>query len=177
VTREQPAIGTSAGSEVAGLVDWLVSEFSTQLYRQAISIVQDHALAEDVVQESLLRAWQAHESYRGEAPLGAWVMRIGHNTAISALRRSRDQPTDPVLLPEGAMPGFVDRTIDRLEVEAVWEVLGQVDALSRTIVVLRDVEGYSYREIADITGSTIGVVKTRLFRTRRRLADSLKEWK
>jgi RNA polymerase sigma-70 factor (ECF subfamily) len=105
------------------------------------------------------------------------VLRIGHNVAVSTLRRQRDQATDPARLPELPVPGPVDQVTDRLAVTELWAELADVDPLSRTILVLRDVEGLSYEEIADITGVTLSVVKTRLFRTRRFLADRLKEWR
>jgi RNA polymerase sigma-70 factor (ECF subfamily) len=159
------------------LVEWLVSEYARPLYRMAISVVRDHALAEDVVQETLVKAWQAYPSYRGDAPVGAWLLRICHNVAVSTLRRRRDQPTEPDLLPTVAVPGPADQVADRVAVEELWLVLADMDPLSRTILVLRDVEGLSYEAIADVTDTTLSVVKTRLFRTRRLLADRLKEWR
>jgi RNA polymerase sigma-70 factor (ECF subfamily) len=161
----------------AALLAWLVSEYSRPLFRVAISVVRDHALAEDVVQETLVRAWQAYPSYRGEAPVGAWLLRIGHNVAVSTLRRRRDQATEPELLPDAPVPEPADHVVDRLAVDQLWAVLADVDPLSRAILVLRDIEGLAYEEIAEITDVTLSVVKTRLFRTRRLLALRLKEWR
>ena len=78
------------------LVEGLVRDFSASLYRQARSIVRDHALAEDVVQDTLVQAWLAFGTYRGEGSIRAWIMRIGHNTAVSALRRLREEVVEPL---------------------------------------------------------------------------------
>lgn len=161
----------------ADLAEQLAREYSASLYRQAFSMVRDHALAEDIVQETLIKAWQGYAGYRGEAPLGAWVMRIGHNTAVSALRRLRDQPTDPESMPEVPTGDIAAGVADRIAVEELWRALDEVDPTSREILVLREVEGRSYEDISAITGVSLGTVKTRLFRTRRLLADRLGDWR
>jgi RNA polymerase sigma-70 factor (ECF subfamily) len=172
-----PTTERTVASEPDELAARLVAEFGRSLYRLAVSIVRDHAMAEDVVQETLIRAWQAYPTYRGDAPLRAWVSRIGHNVAVSHLRRVREVPTSSVVLSEAAVKGVSDEVTNRLAVEEVWSVLDRVDPLSRELLILRDVDGRSYEEIADITGVSLPTVKTRLFRTRRLLADRLKEWR
>lgn len=156
----------------------LVAEHGEAVYRVARSVVGDPVAAEDVAQEALLKAWQALPTYRGEAPLRSWLLRITHNTAVSALRRRREEPHDPMLLPEAAPGDSTERTIERRASVAAFErALGELDDLSRSIVVLRELEGLSYEDIASLLAVPLPTVKTRLLRARRLLSVSLEGWR
>jgi RNA polymerase sigma-70 factor, ECF subfamily len=158
----------------------LVSILSPAMFRVAKSIVGDRALAEDVVQDALLRVWQHRADYRGDAPLKNWVLRITHNCAVSALRKRRDDVRDPAVLPEGEAPitSDIERSVaGRAAVDDLWLALDRLDEVSRTIVVLREVERLSYEEISEVLNLPLPTIKTRLFRARRILSDHLKEWR
>ncbi len=86
--------------EAADALAALTRRHADAVYRVALSVTRDHVLAEDVAQDSLLKAWQALPTFRGQAPLKNWLLRITHNTAISALRRRRDVHVDPAEMPE-----------------------------------------------------------------------------
>ena len=160
------------------LLDRLIDDHSAAMYRVARSIVHDAALAEDVVQESLIKAWQAASTFRGEASLGSWALRITHNTAISTLRKRREDVREPDQLPERDDNKSTDRqVVGKLMVNDLWIALDQLDDMSRTIVVLREVEGMSYEDIAATLSLPLPTVKTRLFRARRSLANTLSEWR
>lgn len=168
VTRDPS--GNDESSEQERVVRGLVEQHAGALYRLALSIVHDPALAEDVVQESFIRGWKALPDFRGEAPLRHWLLKIAHNTAVSTLRVLREEPRDPAQLPHG--PGEdVERVVHaRLAVTAALE---RLDPMSRSIVELREVEGLSYEEIATVLEIPQSTVKTRLFRARRRLREDL----
>ena len=137
-------------------------------------------MAEDVAQDALLRAWQALPTFRGEAPLKNWLLRITHNTAISALRRRRDIHLDPADLPESPAPPHTSveaRVEAGLSIDAFGEALRTLDDLSRAVVVLREVEGLGYEEIAQVLDVPLPTVKTRLLRARRVLAGALDGWR
>lgn len=162
----------------------LTRRHADAVYRVALSVTRDADLAEDVAQDALLKAWQALPAYRGEAPLKNWLLRITHNTAISALRRRRDVHIDPAELPESAPsahlapdPSVENRVEDRVSMDAFEEALGALDELSRSVVVLREVEGMSYEEIATVLDVPLPTVKTRLLRARRVLATALEGWR
>ena len=107
-----------------------------------------------------------------------WVLRIAHNTSVSTLRRVRDSATDPSKLPEASDPIGVNRVVEgRLAAGELLVALEQLDELSREIVVLREVEGLSYDDIAEALDVPIPTVKTRLLRARRQLAVSLEGWR
>jgi len=156
----------------------LVREHSAAIFRVARSIVGDAATAEDVTQETLIKAWKALPEFRGDAPLRAWLLRIAHNTAVSTLRRRRDQPTEPEHLPEVATGVDPSRSAQgRIAVDHLNRALADLDVTSRSIVVLREVEGMSYQEIAEILRLPMPTVKTRLLRARRLLTVQLQEWR
>lgn len=157
----------------------LVVEHSEAVYRLALSVVRDQALAEDVAQDTMVKAWLALPTFRGDSSLRSWIMRIAHNTAISMLRTRRAAVTDPSEMPETAAPS--ERTVER-KVEAdeamgaFVSALDLLDDLSRSIVVLREVEGMAYDEIARVLNVPLPTVKTRLLRARRKLSAALREW-
>ena len=110
-------------------------------------MVRDAALAEDVSQDAILKAWHALPAFRGDLSLRSWLLRITHNTAVSTLRRRREELRDPQLLPERATRSTTEhQAVDKMSVDAFETALDQLDELSRTIVVLREIEGLSYDE-------------------------------
>lgn len=151
------------------------------VYRVALRLAGEEALAEDLVQETMLKAYRAWHQYRHGTNLRAWLLTILRNTFINQYRRTkRAGPQVDVhaieahtvfgevqeIDPEGA---FFDRIVDD-------EVLRAIDALPdefRETLVLSDVEGLPYAEIAEITGVPIGTVKSRLFRARQALQREL----
>ncbi len=157
----------------------LVVEHGDAVYRLAKSIVRDSALAEDVAQDTMLKAWLALPSFRGDSSLRSWVMRIAHNTAISTLRARRASVTDPNEMPEEQV-GPHRSTERRVESESAMDefvsALDLLDELSRSIVVLREIEGMAYEEIAAVLDVPLPTVKTRLLRSRRKLSAALREW-
>jgi len=156
----------------------LVGDHSEAIYRVALSIVRDAALAEDVTQDTLIKAWQALSMFRGETSLRSWVLRIAHNSAISTLRQRRDVLKDPADLPEVVSRDSVERRVQQRAALSQFETaLNELDELSRSIVVLRELEHLSYEDIAETLGVPLPTVKTRLLRARRSLAMALEEWK
>ncbi|NNF56360.1 MAG: RNA polymerase sigma factor [Acidimicrobiales bacterium] len=157
----------------------LVTEHGEAIYRVALSVVRDAALAEDVAQDTLVKAWLALPNFRGDSSVKSWVLRIAHNTAISTLRLRRSVLTDPFSMPEQPQPAgtSVERRVENSAAMGDFVAeLGKLDDLSRSVVVLREVEGLPYDEIAQILDIPLSTVKTRLMRARRRLGTALEEW-
>lgn len=160
------------------LLDELVRDHLDSVYRVAYSVVRDAALAEDVSQDAILKAWRALPTFRGESSLRSWVLRITHNTAISTLRKRREEIRDPDMLPEQeSLSTTEQQAVGRLSIDAFEDALNQLDELSRSIVVLREIEGMSYDEIASMLDVPLPTVKTRLLRSRRVLAVALEDWR
>lgn len=151
------------------------------LYRVALRLARDPDRAADLVQETMLRAHRAWASFRTGTNARAWLITILRNQFISDYRRERREAVvadldkvEPFLLdrstpdadPEGE---FFSQIVDKTVLEAV-------DALTsdfREVLVLSDMEGMSYAEIAATLEIPVGTVKSRLFRARRQLQEKL----
>lgn len=173
-----PVEQTTDSSTPVEQLEELVREHLDAVYRVAYSVVRDSALAEDVAQDAILKAWKALPTFRGESSLRSWMLRITHNTAISTLRRRREDVRDPDQLPERRARSTTEKqVVDALSIDAFEEALDKLDDLSRSIVVLREVEGMTYEEISETLDVPLPTVKTRLLRARRALATALEGWR
>lgn len=159
----------------------LVERHRAVVMRVAARIVGD-AEAEDVAQDAFLKAFHRLSRFRGEASFRTWVLRIAHNTALTALARQDPEP-GPSASGEGEDEQIDHRTeqrtpAERLEERERRERLSQKLRLlgpsHRAVLVLRDIEGLSYEEIAAVTEAPIGTVKGRLFRARAELIEILR---
>jgi len=133
----------------------------------------DANLAEDAAQEAFIRAWQHLPRYRPQSPFRNWLYRIATNVALDALRRERETvDVDSISLvahndgPEAAMEG-------QERGERVREAVLALPPASQAVLVLREYEGLSYREIAETLGIPSGTVMSRLNYARNRLRESL----
>lgn len=140
------------------------------VYRTIRAILLDAAAAEDLTQETFLRAYRARHRYRPQAPPGAWLHRIAVNTAISHLRRQRLAR----LLPLRLYQPPADRDHERSEARTLVEsVLGELSPKLRAAVVLHYFHQYTREEVAAILGVPSGTVASRLAKSltimRRRL--------
>jgi RNA polymerase sigma-70 factor (ECF subfamily) len=127
--------------------------------------------ADDLVQETLLRALEAERCYRLGSNARAWLVRILHNVAVSEhRRRARDFRLHARVAVEPRATPKVDDNAPRLALRSALATLGHKD---RQVLELADVEGLRYREVARALDWPIGTVMSRLHRARRRLRDSL----
>ena len=142
-------------------------------YNLARFLMRNDQDAEDVVQEAAMRAFRFFESFRGENSR-AWFLSIVRNTAFTALKRNRMDEETIVFDEElhgGQIPSLdpgiaLDRAQDQQTVRAAIE---QLPAEFREAITLRELEGMSYKEIADVAGAPIGTIMSRLARARRQL--------
>jgi len=133
----------------------------------------DANLAEDAAQEAFIRAWQHLPSYQPRAPFRNWVYRIATNGALDTLRQQKetvDLDALPLVHPSG---GPEARAEGAQRAECVRQAVLALPSASRVVLVLREYEELSYREIADTLGIPIGTVMSRLNYARNRLRESL----
>ncbi len=158
-------------------LDELYRDHAAAMHRVAIAVVRDQGLAEDVVQESLIKAWRAIDDFRGDSSLKTWLLRITHNTAVSLLRKLRDVSMDPTSMPETPTESVGQKRMDdEAFMDDFRRALFELDDLSRSIITLRELEEMSYDRIAVVVGVSEAVVKTRLYRGRQHLQASLSDW-
>ena len=133
----------------------------------------DAALAEDIAQDTFIRVWDKLSSYRPGGNFRAWLVRIATNMTIDALRRQKPvvDITDLPLVARSPEPESAVLTREREA--AVRAALMRLPVQSRTVLVLREYQGFSYQEIADALDVPLGTVKSRLSDARRRLKAEL----
>ena len=154
-------------------------------YSLALRFLRTREAAEDVTQESFVRAWRAIDTFRGER-FRAWLLRIVANAARDELRRRKRRPQrsldeardDPDMASiDPAEPGLgPQERAEQAELRQVLErALAELPEEWRMVVLLSDVHGMSYEEVADAVDAPLGTVKSRLSRARGRLRALLSE--
>jgi RNA polymerase sigma-70 factor (ECF subfamily) len=134
----------------------------------------DAALAEDMLQESFVRAWQKLHLFRGESRFGTWLHRLSANVALSdrrirVRRVRREVPLDEIVerTALGERDVFADKRMD-LE-----KAIAKLPERARSVLVLYDIEGYRHQEISELTGMAVGSSKAQLHRARKILREEL----
>ena len=172
-----------AGDKAA--FDLLVRKYQHRVLKLVGRFVSDAAEAEDVAQEAFLKAYRALASFRGDSAFYTWLYRIAINTAKNALVSNRRRPVDFDLdlqdpeqydrharLKESDTPEGVLLTEEIRNV--VERAMEQLPEDLRTAIVLRELEGLSYEEIAEAMDCPVGTVRSRIFRAREAVAEKLR---
>jgi RNA polymerase sigma-70 factor, ECF subfamily len=169
--------------------EMLVVKYQRRIERLVGRMVRDTDLVQDIAQETFIRAYRALPQFRGDSAFYTWLYRIAVNTAKKALVEKKRDP----LVFEGAMvstedgeePSRVENELTDGETpetvlagrQVAATVNAAIDALSedlRQAIVLREIEGLSYEEIADVMNCPIGTVRSRIFRAREAIAVKLR---
>jgi RNA polymerase sigma-70 factor, ECF subfamily len=182
-TDQQLVERVQAGDKAA--FNLLVLKYQHRVLKLVSRFVNDAAEAEDVAQEAFLKAYRALASFRGDSAFYTWLYRIAINTAKNALVSSRRRPVDFDLdlqdpeqydrhaklkeadTPEGVLLTEEIRTVVERAMEQLPDDL-------RTAIVLRELEGLSYEEIAEAMDCPVGTVRSRIFRAREAIDKKLR---
>ena len=163
-------------------------QYASQLYSAALRMTRNPADAEDLLQETLLKGFRAYHTFKAGTNLKAWLYRILTNTYINQYRQKARRPSEVELgeledlylyrrLADGATGGYTpsaeEEALDRFVDEDVKAALEDLPDIFRIPVLLADVEGFSYKEIAEIMDTPIGTVMSRLHRGRNALQQAL----
>ncbi|MCL4108194.1 UNVERIFIED_CONTAM: hypothetical protein GTU68_066117, partial [Idotea baltica] len=161
----------------------LVLRHQDRLFNSLLRVVVSRDEAADVAQDAFLNAYRKIDSFRGDSAFYSWLFRIAMNVALS---RKRKQKREPASL-DAVQEAGGDRTVDpdpasqpssRMELteqqSAVQDALAQLSEEHRVVIVLKEIEGLKYEEIAEIVECPVGTVRSRLSRARMELRDRLR---
>ena len=168
----------------------IVVLYQDRLFNALLRMVGEPEEARELTQETFTRGLDKIATFRGEASPYTWLFRIGMNLAISNLRRSqrmrvfsldgaarggdgefREPLADRLAASSGETPAQAVERHERHQI--VLDALGRLDGEYRAVLVMRDVEGFDYQQMAEVLGLPLGTVKSRLFRARVALRDEL----
>lgn len=185
VARTEPLSRT----ELAAVFEEDALPYLDQLYGTALRMTRNSTDAEDLVQETFAKAFAAFGSYEQGTNLRAWLFRILRNTFINSYRKSQRQPysdsaeelTDAQLLDieargAGGVRSAETEALELLGDDDITQALSSLPEDFRTAVYLADVEGFSYKEIAEIMDTPVGTVMSRVHRGRKSLRGLLTEY-
>lgn len=165
----------------------LVLKYQQRVQRLIARLVRDPAWVEDLAQETFIRVYKALPQFRGESQFYTWVYRIAVNTAKKALIDRRRDPiqqewssasADEETFPEELEPSTQDTPESEFAAKEIAQAVNHaLDALPedlRQALVLREMEGLSYDDIAEVMGCPIGTVRSRIFRAREAVSTKIK---
>jgi len=165
----------------------LVRQFSRYVYTTAFFILRDTHEAEDVSQEVFVKVYLSIKGFRGLSSFKTWIRKLTVNTCIDKLRlrsKTKDKKVSLEKITEEYEVVFT-RFSQSLEksffnkemVKEVLKIVVSLDESYRIPLILRDLQDYSYREIAELTGKPIGTIKTNIHRARKTIKDKLKTYR
>lgn len=164
--------------------DILVTQYHSRLIQVASVILGDADEAEDMVQETFVKAYFKHKSFRGDSSLYTWLYRILHNLCITALRKRKSKnivsfdsnDEDSFDLPSNE-PNPYDESEKKDIREAVNEAMMELPDQQRTIFAMKQIDGMKHHEIASILGITEGAVKASYFHAVQKLKGLLQQYR
>ena len=181
VTSPDLLLARRAGKGDARAWDEIVDRFGERIYHLAYRFAGRRAEAEDLTQEIFLKLYRQLHRYSGDVPLLAWSLRLSRNLCIDHYRHHRTQKraetvSDEILhhIASGDDPGELSQRRERRRL--VHRTLAEMPELQATVVMLRDLQGLSYEEIANFYEVPVGTIKSRLNRARQELVKRLEKY-
>jgi RNA polymerase sigma-70 factor (ECF subfamily) len=145
----------------------IVRTYETPVYNYVMRLVNDRALAEDLTQEVFLRVFQGLPKFSLRSKFTTWLFQVTKNRVLDELRASERRPRLTVALDDVPPLEVVDAPMERVEaVDAVWRSVRELNVDLKMALLLRDVVGLSYTEIADSLEITLATVKWRIYKAR-----------
>ncbi|MCC7495127.1 MAG: sigma-70 family RNA polymerase sigma factor [Fimbriimonadaceae bacterium] len=166
----------------------LIERYQAKVYNLAYRLLGDADEAWDVSQEAFLRIWRGIQKFHGGSALTTWVYRIVHNLCLDEMKKKRRRPqiVEASETEDGTTEALLDRLPDHSEAPegqylsaekaaAVRRAIARLKPHHRDVLVLYDLEGFSYNEIAEVLRTNVGTIKSRLNRARLQLARELED--
>ena len=182
--REDKELAALCGRGDTEAFEVLLSRYEKRIFAMAVRLSGNYQEGEDLAQETFLKAWKAITSYKGQAAFSTWLAAILNNLWWDRLRKkqvSAESLDQRIEMDDGSLdrqvadrrPGPEELAESREESQLLRELVGQLKPEFREALVLRDIQGYSYEEVAAITGQNLGTVKSRINRARSFLREEI----
>ena len=153
----------------------IVDAYRLPVFNYVLRTVADRELAEDLTQEVFLRVWRSLPGFGHRAQLSTWLFQVAKNVILDAVRARDSRPRTTELVPE-VTPAIVDASVEQTEtIRELWCAVERLSLDLRTALLLRDVVGLSYNEIADTLDVSLATVKWRIFKAREHVQLELSE--
>lgn len=170
-----------AGKESA--FNRLIEENQKKVYRIALSLVKNPTDAEDIAQETFIRVYTSIRNFKGNSSLSTWIYKIAYNLSLDFIKRNNkklkttktlDDPEDTEIISLTGDNFLPEKEFENKQLKAAIDsALKELPEEQRTLIELKDIHGFSYEEITEITGLKDGTMKSRLNRARAALRKSL----
>ena len=175
-TQEDALLLRHAQKGDADAFEALMVPHEKKLYALCLRMLGNREDALDCAQDAMLRIWRALNGYRGQASFATWISRIATNACLDLLRKRKVRPavsldllTEASFLPQASGDDPHEQTEVSIRKEALARGVAALPTDLRFALVLRDVQGFSYEEVASILHVPLGTVKSRISRARRKL--------
>ena len=179
--NEQKLIQRASGGDPAAF-NRLMAQHEKKMYAIALRMFGNREDAQDCLQEAMLRVYRAIGGFKGQSSFSTWLYRITMNTCLDELRRKKNKQSTSLdnLLEQGWSPSDDEGTPEKHAVRSelrreLNKAIQELPEDMRSAVVLRDIQGFSYDEIAGALGVNVGTIKSRISRAREKLRGKLKE--
>ena len=179
-STEERGLIERAGRGDAAAFEQLIAEHESRMYAVALRMCGNREDAQDCLQEAMIRIYRAISSFKGQSSFATWAYRITMNSCLDELRRRKNRQATSLdaLLDVGFSPADEDNTPEHFSLaeerkRVLERAIGSLPEDMRSAVVLRDVQGMSYEQIADVLDTNVGTIKSRISRGRERLRQVL----
>ncbi|MBR2572686.1 MAG: sigma-70 family RNA polymerase sigma factor [Clostridia bacterium] len=178
--RDEMTLIRDAAKGDASAFERLMREHEGRMYAVALRMCGNREDAQDCLQEAMLRIFRALGSFKGQSTFSTWVYRVTMNACLDELRRRKVRTASSldVLLDNGWAPTSEDDTPEKYSIAAdqrryLQKAIASLPEDMRAAIVLRDVQGFSYDEIARVLDANVGTIKSRISRGREKLREIL----
>jgi RNA polymerase sigma-70 factor (ECF subfamily) len=152
----------------------ILRAYETPIYNYVLRMVNDRSLAEDLTQEVFVRVFQGLPRFSLRCKFTTWLFQVAKNRVLDELRARERRPQTSVTLEDAPALEVLDQPVERLEtIDALWRAVNDLNPDLKMALLLRDVVGMPYNEIADSLEITLATVKWRIFKAREEVATAL----
>ena len=184
LTRNENSLIDAASKGDLKAFETLIRAYEQKIYNICLRLLKEPDEAYDATQEVCIKIWKNLKDFKGDAKLGTWIYRIATNTCLDLLRQHKKRQEEVSFISEYEEQGerghicwedLSHHITEKEKVQILWHAIEELSVEYRSIIVLRDIEGYAYEEIAKQLNISMGTVKSRLSRARMKLKQILEQ--